>query len=30
MACLGGGYAMDTNDTVTIHCNLIKVFLKLI
>jgi acetoin utilization deacetylase AcuC-like enzyme len=28
MACLGGGYSLDTNDTVTIHCNTIKVFLE--
>jgi len=28
MACLGGGYALDTNDTVRIHVNLVKVFME--
>lgn len=27
VAVLGGGYAQDTNDTVAIHSNLVKVFL---
>jgi acetoin utilization deacetylase AcuC-like enzyme len=27
VAVLGGGYALDTNDTVLIHSNLVRVFL---
>jgi acetoin utilization deacetylase AcuC-like enzyme len=28
VAVLGGGYALDTNDTVLIHSNLVRVFLE--
>jgi acetoin utilization deacetylase AcuC-like enzyme len=28
MACLGGGYPLDTADVVTIHCNMVKVFME--
>ena len=28
MACLGGGYPLNGDDVVTIHCNLVKVFLE--